>query len=118
MFLSRNKKNNVYPCKPQFYCIKGGFKGVKTIQVCFRDAGDENNYPQTILKLSFRATKKTAYANKFFVCLFVTKPMEMFTGLILYIQSLIKLINMDIFFFDLISKSKRLPLETKNTLHI
>ena len=28
MFLSRNKKNNVYPCKPQFYCIKVGFKGV------------------------------------------------------------------------------------------
>ena len=25
MFLSRNKKNNVYPCKPQFYCIKVGF---------------------------------------------------------------------------------------------
>ena len=25
--LSRNKKNNVYPCKPQFYCIKVGFKG-------------------------------------------------------------------------------------------
>ena len=23
MFLSRNKKNNVYPCKPQFYYIKG-----------------------------------------------------------------------------------------------
>ena len=29
MFLSRNKKNNVYPCKPQFYHIKVGFKGVK-----------------------------------------------------------------------------------------
>ena len=29
MFLSRNKKNNVYPCKPQFYYIKVGFKGVK-----------------------------------------------------------------------------------------
>ena len=28
MFLSRNKKNNVYPCKPQFYCIKVGFKGM------------------------------------------------------------------------------------------
>ena len=27
MFLSRNKKNNVYPCEPQFYCIKVGFKG-------------------------------------------------------------------------------------------
>ena len=31
MFLSRNKKNNVYPCKPQFYCIKVEFKGVKII---------------------------------------------------------------------------------------
>ena len=34
MFLSRNNKNNVYPCKPQFYCIKVGLKGVKII--CFR----------------------------------------------------------------------------------
>ena len=31
MFLSRNKKNNVYPCKPQFYYIKVGFKGVSII---------------------------------------------------------------------------------------
>ena len=31
MYLSRNKKNNVYPCKPQFYYIKVGFKGVKII---------------------------------------------------------------------------------------
>ena len=37
IFLSRNKKINVYPCKPQFYCIKVRFKGVKTIQACFRD---------------------------------------------------------------------------------
>ena len=29
--LCRNKKNNVYPCKPQFYYIKVGFKGVKII---------------------------------------------------------------------------------------
>ena len=27
MVLSRNKKNNVYPCKPQLYYIKVGFKG-------------------------------------------------------------------------------------------
>ena len=27
MFLSRNKKNNVYPFKPQFYYIKVEFKG-------------------------------------------------------------------------------------------
>ena len=31
MFLSRNNKNNVYPCKPQFYCIKVGFKGVNIV---------------------------------------------------------------------------------------
>ena len=31
MFLSRNKKNNVYSCKSQFCYIKVGFKGVKII---------------------------------------------------------------------------------------
>ena len=31
MFLSRNNKNNVYPCKPHFYYIKVGFKGVYII---------------------------------------------------------------------------------------
>ena len=31
MFLNRNKKNNIYPCKPQFFYIKVGFKGVKII---------------------------------------------------------------------------------------
>ena len=31
MFLSRNKKIYVYPCKPQFYYMKIRFKGVKTI---------------------------------------------------------------------------------------
>ena len=37
MFLSRNKKNNVYPCKSQFYYIKVGFKGVKITKACFCD---------------------------------------------------------------------------------
>ena len=37
MFLRRNKKNNVYSCKPQFYSIKVGFKGVSIIKACFRD---------------------------------------------------------------------------------
>ena len=31
MFLGVNKKNNVYRCKPQFYYMKVGFKGVKII---------------------------------------------------------------------------------------
>ena len=30
-FLSRNKKNNVYPCTPQFYYIKVGFEEVNII---------------------------------------------------------------------------------------
>ena len=37
MFLSRNKKNNVYPCKPQFYftCIKVGLRGSKLYRYVF-----------------------------------------------------------------------------------
>ena len=35
MFLSRNKKNNVYTCKPQFYHIKVGFKGSKLYRYVF-----------------------------------------------------------------------------------
>ena len=35
MFLSRNKKNNVYPCKPKFYYIKVGFKGSKLYRYDF-----------------------------------------------------------------------------------
>ena len=31
MFVNRNKKNNVYPCKPQVFYIKVGLKGVKII---------------------------------------------------------------------------------------
>ena len=41
MFWSTNKKINVYPCKPQFYYIKVGSKGVKIIYLCSRD-DDEN----------------------------------------------------------------------------
>ena len=29
LFLSRNTKNNVYPCKPQFYYKKWGLRGSK-----------------------------------------------------------------------------------------
>ena len=31
MFSSKNKKNIVYPSKPQFYYIKQGFKGIKIL---------------------------------------------------------------------------------------
>ena len=51
MFLNRNKKNNVYPCKPQFYYIKVGFKGVKIIYmyVCFPD--DFQNAQKRLIRL-------------------------------------------------------------------
>ena len=31
MCLSRNKNSDIYPCKPQFYCIKVGFKGAGVV---------------------------------------------------------------------------------------
>ena len=42
MFLSRKKKNNVYPCKLQVYYIKVGFKRVKIIKACFRDVNSDS----------------------------------------------------------------------------
>ena len=36
MFWSKNKKK-IYPCKPQFYYIKVGCKGVFVTRSCFRD---------------------------------------------------------------------------------
>ena len=35
MFLSRNKKNNVYPCKPQFYYIEVVYKGKRLYRHVF-----------------------------------------------------------------------------------
>ena len=35
MFLTRNKRNNIYPCKPQFYYVKVGFKGIKLYRRVF-----------------------------------------------------------------------------------
>ena len=45
-------KNNLYPCKPQFYCIKVGFKGVKIILACFRDE------PEIVYEISFQYRQK------------------------------------------------------------
>ena len=33
--LSKNKKNTIYPCKPQFFYIKVGFKGSKLYRHVF-----------------------------------------------------------------------------------
>ena len=52
IFFSRNKKNNVYPYKPQFYYIKVGFKGSKLYKACFRNVykkSDEKSSRNCIL---------------------------------------------------------------------
>ena len=46
MFLSRNKKNNIYPYKPQFYYIKCGIRG-SNFRDDIVDTGAEN--PASIL---------------------------------------------------------------------
>ena len=38
MFLRRKIEKSVYPCKPQFYYIKEGFKGVKIIKACLSNS--------------------------------------------------------------------------------
>ena len=53
--MSRNKKNNVYPCKPQFYYIKVGFKEAKI-------------YRRVFVMTSSR--KDGADCFYFFICLF------------------------------------------------
>ena len=53
IFLSRNKKNNVYSCKSQF--IKVGFKGVNIILACFRD--DSFSMTEDLIQLIIECTK-------------------------------------------------------------
>ena len=56
MFLSRNKKNNLYPCKPQFYYIKVGFKRIVYDEKKFANVvtGDETwvHYFEPVRKVS------------------------------------------------------------------
>ena len=34
LYFRTNKENNAYPCKPHFYCIKEGLKGVNITLAC------------------------------------------------------------------------------------
>ena len=68
MFLSRNKKNNVYPSKPQFYYIKVGFKGVKINRYVFV-MGKELRSLNFLGKLMISSLKKKHLPN--LACFFV-----------------------------------------------
>ena len=39
--LEQKYEKNVFPCKPQFYYIKVGCKGVFITRTCFHDGSDE-----------------------------------------------------------------------------
>ena len=58
MFWAEIIKNNVYPCKPQFYYIKVGFMGVKIIQACFRDVYDHGSYLRCRFAICFTNTNQ------------------------------------------------------------
>ena len=61
MVLSRNKKNNVSSCKPQFYYIKVEFKGSKSYRYVFVMCWDAtarvqdgvNQYDLSMLEITF-----------------------------------------------------------------
>ena len=54
MFLSRNKKNNAYPCKPQFYyikvalalvcCLGFSMKGLPIKSICYRARKENQDF--------------------------------------------------------------------------
>ena len=70
--LNKNKKNNIYPCKPQFYYIKVGFKGVKTIYACFRDATKQD------LNLLSLSTEEAKGSNQFYKITYFPKDIIIF----------------------------------------
>ena len=49
MFLSSNKKNNVYPCKPKFYYKKWGLRGPKLYRYVFMMINKQNQISCLVL---------------------------------------------------------------------
>ena len=56
-------KNNVYPCKPQFYYIKVGFKGIKIILACFRDDMSEDTFSNVAVQIFYAILKINRNSN-------------------------------------------------------
>ena len=74
MFRTEVRKNNVYTCKPQFYYIKVGFKGIKIIQACFRDAKTDGSFTAIAQnkKQIFRKSFGTfSYSWKYMFCVII-----------------------------------------------
>ena len=63
-------KNNVYPCKTQFYYIKVEFKGVKTILACFRDVRTISKINKNFsgVSINFTLAKRHPYSHVGLFC--------------------------------------------------
>ena len=70
MFLNRNKKINVYPCKPQFNCIKVGLRGSELYRHVFVMRLRPSKATLRILpkKFSVDYSKAVPLLQLFFVC--------------------------------------------------
>ena len=101
MFLSRNKKNNLYPCKPQFYYKKWGLRGSKLYSYVFLMV-KKNTVRSYETQTSFYSTKPLGTGS--FCCYFCPYKLVI-QFLFLYIfdisvrTSNFKLSSCQIFFF-------------------
>ena len=69
MFWSKNKKNRYTPCKPHFFYIKMGFKGVYITWTCYPDVEiDTNLSKKHDIYLFDTITVKHLEKNCLFVC--------------------------------------------------
>ena len=65
MFKSKNKKNNIYPCIPQFYYIKVGFTRVTFTRTCYPDVAQFSSVTRTIMQMVSVNTRTLNILGKF-----------------------------------------------------
>ena len=83
MFWSKNKKKE-YPCKPQFYYIKVGCKGVFVTRTCFRDVLYQDSHYANMPMQYAAKTKKYCliFQNLCFIGLLFSNKKNAFVSLI------------------------------------
>ena len=79
IFLGRNKKNNVYPCKHQFYYIKVGFKGSALYRHVFvMWCGASNDKPNATYETTDVQTKKNTLRKHAYLYILKILPPQKF----------------------------------------
>ena len=67
-------KNNVFSCKPQFYYIKVGFKGVNIIKACFCDVLTGRSRFDVVLKECLLERYKLLHIISWYTCFISVIP--------------------------------------------